>query len=150
VAVEHLNVIREVFATRPEAAQALLMLGRLYMKQRRFPLADGCFKDILGVREWRGALWPAALYGRGECAELQRDYAQATVHYERIYVLYAHYKEWAAKAYVARAKCLIKMRETGKARETLEEMLSVPDFDETPSAKEAREFLAKLQDRGRG
>ena len=143
----HLNVVRQVFATSSEAAEALYMLGNLYLEQRNFAQADACFKDILGVREWRGPLWPAALYGRGQCVEQQRQYEAATAYYERIYLLYTHYQDWAAKAYLQRANCLLRLQEHGKARETLEEMLSTKELAETEAAETARDVLARLQGR---
>ncbi len=146
-AEEQLRVIREVFATSSEAAQALLLLGKLYMIQRKYEQADKCFRDVLGVREWRGPLWPAALHGRGECAEAQRDFAKACAYYERIYLMYGHHKSWCAKAYLQRANCLIRLQEPRKARETLEEMLSNTELAAAAEAEPARELLGRLQRR---
>lgn len=143
-AMLHLNVIREVFATSSEAAEALLFLGNLNLMQRKFEEADKCFKDILGVKEWRGSIWPAALYGRGEAARLQQKYENACAYYERIYLMYSHYTQWSAKAYVQRAKCLSRLYEPNKAREILQEMLSIKELAETPEAEEARKVLAQL------
>lgn len=67
-ALKHLGVIKEVFATDLQAAEALAIMGDIYMKQKKFDEADDCFKSILSVREWKGPLWPRALYGRGLCA----------------------------------------------------------------------------------
>ena len=147
VAEGQLKTVREVFATAPEAAQALVLLGNLYMEQRRFGDADRCFQDVLGVREWRGPLWPEALYGRGECARLQRQFAQATAFYERIYVLYGNYREWCAKGYLQRAKCLQQMQEDAKARETLAEMLANEDLAARPEGAEARELMQRFERR---
>lgn len=140
----HLNIIREVFATRPEAGQALLILGDLFFDQRKFKDADKCFKDILGVREWRGPMWPAALFGRGECARKQRRFREATAYYERIYLMYGHYRDWAVKAYLQRAVCLMQLQEKGKARETLQEMLANAELAGSEEARKARELLERL------
>lgn len=146
-AMRHLNVIQEVYASSPQAADALLLLGDLYIKEGKYDQADECFKKVLGVREWRGPLWPAALYGRGECAKLRKSYEQACAYYERIYLLYGHYKQWSARAYLARADCLAKLMQYVKAVETLEAMLSSPELIELPEAKEAREKLEFLKRR---
>lgn len=142
-AIRHLGVIRAVYASSPEAAKALSILGRLYTERGRYKEADTCFKDILGVREWK-QLWPDALYGRGECAMRQRDYLQASAYFERIYVMYGHYRAWAAKSYLRRAEALDKGHETNKARETLQEMLNNPDLAAYPEYAKAELLLKKL------
>jgi TolA-binding protein len=146
-AEEHRTVIRNVFATSPAAAKALIMLGNMYLKQRKYTAADKCFKQVLGVREWRGPLWPEAIYGRGECARLQRQYAKAAAYYERIYLLYAHYKSWTAKAYLQRTRCRLRLHEDGKAREVLVEFLGIAALAETPEAGEARKLMQRFERR---
>jgi TolA-binding protein len=144
IAEEHLNVVREAFATTEAAADALLMLGDMYLSQRMFSRADRCYKDVLGVRAWRGPKWPQAVFGRGECARQQRQYLKACAHYERIYLLYSHYRPWVAKAYLARAQCLGKLNKTKEAREVLETMVADKELAEFPEYAEAESLLAKL------
>lgn len=144
-AIKHLGVIREVFATSGEAAQALLMLGQLYRERGKYASADECYTSVLGVKGWRH-LWPEALYGRGECAFSQNKYDVASAYYERIYLMYAHYTTWAAKAYLRRAQCLERTYRDSKAREVLEEMLANRDLQNLPEAEAARELLNKLGD----
>ncbi len=144
VAIKHLGVIREVFASSSEAGQALVMLGNLYIDKRDYKKAEDCFKDVLSVREWKGPLFPAALYGRGEAARKQNQYERACAYYERIYLLYSHYTQWTAKAYLQRAKCLGRLYKLDKAKETLTQMLSVSDLADTPEGKEARKLLRSL------
>lgn len=146
-AIEHFNVVRTVFAASMEAAQALLHLGHIYMDRGDFDKADACFSEVLSVRQWRGPLWPAALFGRGECARRQRRFAEATAFYERIYVLYLHYDDWAAKAYLRRSECLMRMNQYVKAEETLEEMLANQALAETPEGEEAMLLLNRIRRR---
>jgi TolA-binding protein len=143
-AIRHLTVVREVFAASGEAAEALLLLGEIHLKARRFDEADKAYTDILGVKEWR-SLWPAALYGRGETALQKREYAKASAYFERIYVMYSGHLDWTAKAYVARAECLVRLFERRKAADTLAEMLALPELAARPEADKARELLAKLK-----
>jgi tetratricopeptide (TPR) repeat protein len=143
-AVRHLNVVREVFAASGEAAEAILLLGDLHLAARRAEEADKAYNDVLGAKEWR-PLWPEALYGRGQAALLKRDYAKASAYFERIYVMYSGNRNWTAKGYLARAECLIRMHEPTKARETLEEMMALPDLAEQPETAKAKELLAKLK-----
>jgi TolA-binding protein len=148
MAIKQLTVIREVYATSAEAADALMLLGELYSKQNKYAEADECYKSVLGVRDWRGPLWPAAIYGRGECARQQRNYEQAAAYYERIYLMYSQYREWTAKAYLARSDCLVRIRQYQKAAETLAEMVASQDLQDLPEMEEARKKLQELKTKG--
>ena len=142
-AIKHLGVVREVFASSGEAGKALMLLGTLYREKNDLPGADECYKSVLGVKGWR-QLWPEALYGRGECAYLQRDYDVASAYYERIYLMYGHYTDWVAKAYLRRADCLKRTYREAKAREVLNEMLKDDTLAARPEAEEAREMLRRM------
>jgi tetratricopeptide (TPR) repeat protein len=142
-AIKHLTIVKEVYASSPEGGDALLMLGDIYIKMSKLPESDECYKSILAVKEWRG-LWPAALYGRGECARLQKNLEQACAYYERIYVMYSKFTQWSAKAYIARAECLSRLQLYSKATETLQEMIANPDYRALPEFKEAEQRLASL------
>ncbi len=143
-AIKHLLIVKEVFAASSEAAEALLMLGDLYVKTGKYAEADECYKSILAVREWRGPLWPAALYGRGECARLQRNFEQAAACYERIYVMYGGARKWAAKAYLARAECLTRLQLYAKAAGTLQEFINIPEMKDAPEYAEAQQRIKEL------
>ena len=144
VAIKHLTLVKEVYASSPEAAQALLMLGDVQFKIGKYKDADESYKSILAVREWKGPLWPAALYGRGECARAQRSYDQASAYYERIYVMYGKFTSWCAKAYLARADCLNRLSLYNKAAETLQEMVAQPEMKAQPEYAEAIKQLSVL------
>ena len=143
-AIKHLLIVKEVFASSSEAAEALVMLGDLYVKSGKYKEADECYKSILAVREWRGPLWPAALYGRGECARLERNFESAAAYYERIYVMYAGSRKWCAKAYLARAECLTLMQLKNKAAETLQEFVKITEMKDFPEYAEAQQRLKEL------
>ncbi len=130
-AIKHLDVVRAVYASSPEAARALLMLGSLYQRKQDWEKADLVYNEVLAVKEWK-ALWPEALYGRGECARAQREYAKAAVFFERIYVMYSGYPSWTAKAYLARAECLYRLREFTGAAEVLNELRGQPGLTNLP------------------
>jgi TolA-binding protein len=146
-ALAHLGVIREVFASDLQAAEALAMMGDIYLEQKRYKEADECYKAILAVKEWKGKLWPRALYGRGECAVGMGKLSEACVYYERIYVMYSFYKDWASKAYLKRGQCLANLREYNKAVETLREMLKHEELSQFPEWKEAKQEIEKYEKR---
>lgn len=145
-AIVHLNIIREVYASSDDAADALLTLGRLYREKEQYDKADAAYKDVVGVKEWKPR-WPEALYGRGEVARAQRKWDQAAAYFERIYVLYTGAKDWSAKAYLARAECLGRLLMHAKAVETLDEMLNNPQLQGTPEAEQAKELRDKMKAR---
>lgn len=142
-AATHLKIVRDVYATSGEAAEALLALGELHLQQRQFDEADSCFRDVLGVRGWRN-LWPQALMGRGTCAEAKREWIKATAFYERLYVLYSGRRELVAEAYLRRAECLHRGFEDAKAIETLQELLRQEDLVAFPAYEQAQRVLARL------
>lgn len=145
-AIVHLNIIREVYASSDDAADALLTLGRLYREKEQYDKADTAYKDIVGVKEWKQRR-PEAIYGRGEVARAQRKWDQAAAYFERIYVLYTGSKEWVGKAYVARAECLAKLQQYGKAVETLDELLNNAQLASLPEAAQAKELRDKMKER---
>lgn len=143
IAIRHLDVIRAVYATQPEAGQALMLLGALYTDRSDFQKADECYSDVLGVKEWR-PMWAEALYGRGFCAMQDRQYMKACAYFERIYLMYSGYRTWAAKAYLRRAECLSRLGDKAKARETLQAMIDDPNCADLPELDEAKAQIEKL------
>lgn len=142
-AIKQLTVVREVYATSGEAAQALLLLGKLYREQNKLTEADACYESVLGVRGWSPS-WPEALFGRGLCAEARKDFIKATAYYERIYLMYSNYRNWTARAYLQRADALRRAYQDAKAVEVLNEMLKNEDLAKFPEYEQAKALLAKL------
>ena len=81
------------------------------------------------------------------CVEGMNNTTKACAYYERIYVMYGRYKNWVAKAYVQRAKCLKNLREYRKAYDTLHEMLQDEDLSKYPEWKEAERNYRSLEAR---
>ena len=142
-AIRHLGVIRTVYAQKPQAAEALLLLGELYMEQRDFKEAEQCYKDVLGYKEWKQH-WAQALFGCGQLEETRKQWIKACAYYERIYLMYGYYRSWAAKAYLRRAYCLKRAYMKEKAVETLKAMLDSGEFTGMPELAEARKMYADM------
>jgi tetratricopeptide (TPR) repeat protein len=145
-AIEHLDVVRGIFATSSEAAEALLLLGTIYRDRNRLNEAQECLEAVLGVRNWRN-FWPEALYGLGLCMETRRDWERATPYYERIYLMYSGSRHWTAKAYLRRAESLNRLYKDQQALETLVEMLAQDDLRQYPEFVTATELHRKLEGR---
>jgi TolA-binding protein len=104
------------------AARATIRLGDVQFAQARYDEAIKRYEEILRVKEWKGELWPEALYMIGESLRAQGKEKESFAYYQRIYVLYAHYKEWASKAYLRCAEISEKLGLKDDAKRTLEEM----------------------------
>ena len=143
-ALPHLDVVAEVFASSPEAGEALLLKAGLLLGQREFTTADAIYSTVLATREWK-ALWPEALFGRGEVARADRKFLEASAYYERIYVLYSAHRSWVARAYLARGECLERSNRVKEARETLDEMLALEDLKNFPAYAEAAALLERVK-----
>ncbi len=139
-AMKHLDIVRSVHAAAPEAAQALLSLGWLHLEDSHYEEAEEMFTAVLGPRAW-SHMRPEALYGRGETLFAQRKFEEATAYYERIYLMYSHYQDWTAKAYLRRAECLVRLFRNDAAREVLTEMLEDPERAQTPQGRRAQTML---------
>ncbi|HEY5743702.1 MAG TPA: tetratricopeptide repeat protein, partial [Terrimicrobiaceae bacterium] len=106
------------------AARATLRLGDVKRAQGDFDEAVKRYEEVLQVKEWKGELWPEALYFIGESLREQGKDKEAYAFFQRIYVLYPHYKEWTAKAYLRCAEISEKLGLKDDAVRTLGEMLA--------------------------
>ena len=135
----------ERFPTLPRAGDAQKRRGDIRRRQGRWTEAIEAYTVLLGVRDWRGPLFPEALYWIGEC-HLQLDNPrEAFAFFQRIYVLYGAYPGWVAKGYLRSAECLDRLGERAQAVATLEEMLAQPALADLPEAATARQTLANWQ-----
>lgn len=146
-AEDHLTIIKNVYATTGDAAEALLLLGEIYRDQKKMDQAQQCFDAVLGVKAWRSS-WPVALHGLGLCAEAKKDWLKATAYYERIYVMYSNHRAWVAKAYLRRAECLMQLYLETKAKETLTEFLAQEALKTFPEYEQGVKLRAKLEGKG--
>ena len=58
--------------------------------------------------------------------------------------MYSGYRTWAAKAYLRRAECLVRLGDKEKARETLQAFLDDASYEGLPEVAEARAAIEKL------
>lgn len=78
----------------------------------------------------------------GEIAFSQKNYKDAIEHFLEVAVGYP-YEEWQVLGYYEAGRCFIELKENGKARETLETV--VTKFPKHPKAKEAATLIANLK-----
>ena len=133
---------KEVGITRKLKADA-------HRLSKQYPEAIKTYTELFAVREWRGPLTPEALYWIGYCKNEKRETEEAFAFFQRVYVLYEGYTDWAAKAYEASVGCLRKLggREEDIVR-TVQEMLANEKIAATPEGKRARVLLNQLRPAG--
>ncbi len=132
----------EVGITRKLKADAL-------RQTQRYADAVETYTELFAVREWRGPLTPESLYWIGFCKNKLGETEEAFAFFQRVYVLYEGYTDWAAKAYDASIECLKKMggREADIIR-TCQEMLVNEKIAVTPEGKRAQVLLNQLRPAG--
>jgi tetratricopeptide (TPR) repeat protein len=107
------------------------------------------YNRFLSVREWRGPLTPQVIYWIGVCRYEQGRFEEAFAFFQRVYVLYEGYPEWASKAYEGSANCLRKLGRQEEVVKTLREMVSNEAVAATPEGRRAQAELSKLPEGSR-
>jgi len=80
----------------------------------------------------------------GELYLSENNPAKAVPYFIQVYNMYGRWKPWVAKSYFQAAAALEKLKETDKARRTLQEMLEKTELEETPEFPLAKERLQAL------
>lgn len=132
------------FPTGPHAGAALKHTADLKAAAGRTDEAMKDYLRILEIREWRGPLWPESLFRIGTLLEQQGKLQEAFAYYQRVYILYSGYPEWAAHAYLQSGLVLEKLNRRREAIATYEEMLANEAMRATEPARTAGQRLAAL------
>ena len=136
------------FGYRDEVGLTRLLKADAYRMTKQYDLAIKTYKELFAVREWRGPLTPQALYWIGTCKVDQGNTEEAFAFFQRVYVMYEGYIEWAAKAYESSILCLEKMGRTDDIIRTCQEMLGKEEIAVTPEGLAARGRLEQLLPQG--
>jgi tetratricopeptide (TPR) repeat protein len=110
-----------------DAAWAQKRTADIYRMQKKYSEAERAYQNVLSVREWSGAMWPAALYGIGEVYHEQKKYEEASAYYQRIFVLYESYPEWVVKGYIRFGDCMMRTGHKDEAIKALKELTDDSD-----------------------
>jgi len=132
------------FATLPDAGWAALQRADLDRRRKNYERAIQGFKQVVSVKEWRGPFWAEALYRMGQCELEQGQTREAFAYFQRVYVMYEAYSEWAARAYLESAHCLVKLNQPKDARKTCTELIDHPVMKKSEEASKARDLLKQL------
>lgn len=130
-----------------DTAWAQILKGRIELAQDRYETALASFKMILTVRLWRGEAYAEACYYMGRTEEQAGHPKKAFAWYQRTYFMYKGHAggTWAAKAYLASARCLKKLGLDGDRRNTYRAMLYDKYVNTLPQADVAREALGSAE-----
>ncbi|MCX6996575.1 MAG: tetratricopeptide repeat protein [Kiritimatiellaeota bacterium] len=145
LALPHLCEITSRFAASDDAPWAQKSIGDAYRLLKRYPEAIAAYNTVLGVKDWRGPLWPEALYWIGICHLAQGAAREAFPFFQRVYVMYEGHAAWSAKAYLQSAECLVQLKQPADAARTCEEFIGKETLAQLPEAKAARELLRQLR-----
>ena len=123
--IDYLDQLIAQFPGITQLPAIMLRQGELYTLLNQSERAREKYKYILSVSAWRGILHAQALYQIGESYMAEKDYATAHGYFERTFLAYAHFSEWAAKAYLTDAEALLKLNQKQDAISTLTEALKL-------------------------
>lgn len=144
-AIDMLKAITDRYPTLPQAAESYIRLGDVYRMVDEREKAIEMYTLILTVKDWRGELWPRALMKIGDTHAEKNEYEKAFGFYQRVYLMYVGYEEYAATAYYKSAQMLRELGKDGEAKETLQEMLNNETMAGQPVASDARLLILKIQ-----
>lgn len=124
-AIDYLDTITKQFPGTPKLPAIILRQGELYTLKGDTESARAKYKYILSVPSWRGILHAQALFQIGQSYMAEQEYLTAHGYFERTFVAYSHFGEWAAHAYLEDAEALIALNQKEDAIATLTEALEV-------------------------
>ena len=99
------------------------------METKQYPEALKRYLEILQVRDWRGSAWAEACYQIGRCYEYTGETLKAHGFYERTYLSYRQFPEWAGKAYYRDGLLLEQMNELESAKSVYEAYLKLTNAE---------------------
>ena len=99
---------------------------------------------LLTAENIQSNLKAEVLYTIGELYMQENNPTKAVPYFIQVYNMYGRWKSWVAKSYFQAAAALEKLKETNKARRTLQEMLAKTELEETPEFPLAKERLQAL------
>ncbi len=136
--------LAEAFPAAAAAKVARLREGDLQRERGAYADAIAAYREVLKVRQWRGAAWAEANYKIGLTHFAAGDFEKAFGFCQRVYVLYAGVTRWAAEAYLTSGLALEHLGRAADAAATYHELLQQIQLEETAAARAARERLGAL------
>ena len=134
----------ENFPADPRIYRALIAQAKVFAEQGNTEESRDRLMQILKTPDWRGEPHAEALYRVGLTYFEEGQYPEAHGFFERTFLGYGLFDEWAAKAYLMDAKTLVEMGEQEDAERTLAEALEDERYRETEVYSELVEYANSL------
>lgn len=129
------------FSTDPDISEALFLKGICMRNLGQFEQAEAVFEDILNRREWRGIRHARALLQVGLTRRAAGNLKGAHAYFERLFIGYIGFPEFAAEGYFNAGVVLREMGEHESATKTFKEALSQPALEGTEGFEKIREAM---------
>jgi tetratricopeptide (TPR) repeat protein len=126
---------------------ALLGVAKSQFNQGNFKDMDKSLLEVVGTKEYKGPLHAEALYWLGKAEFAKKDFAKAANYYQRIFLSYAKFTDWAIKGYCEAAHSFKALGEPDKAKKHLEEareFLKKKKLENTPLMADVKEKAGEL------
>jgi TolA-binding protein len=143
-AVSVLDTISDRYPTWPKAPEIALRSAGILLESKRTEDALARYLEILQIRDWRGTAWAEACYKIGRCYEATDDTLKAHGFYERTYLSYRQFPEWAGKAYYRDGILLENMNEAESAKAVYAAYLELPNAQQLDDYNDVLKRHAKL------
>ena len=143
-ALELYREAEENFPADPDIYRALIAQGRVYAERGRQEEARKRLMRILKTPDWRGEPHAEALFRVGMTYFEEGRYPEAHGFFERTFLGYGLFDEWAARAYLMDAKTLVQMGEVEDARSTVGEALEDDRYRQTEIYGELVEYANSI------
>lgn len=125
------RILEEYFGS-PRAPEAAMQRSEALRLARRYEDAVEAYSMVLNQREWRGEIWAEATFKIGLCFLAADETGKAQGFFERTYLAYSGYPEWAAKAVMESADLLLSSGDRQSAKETYQFFLDSASAMDSP------------------
>lgn len=143
-AIGYYQSVQDKFPAEPEIVRAVLSQGDAYLKSNQGDLARDTYQKVLDNRDWRGEPHAEALYKIGLSYMDANQLELAQTFFERTYIGYGGFPEWAGAAYLQSGHTLERMGKPQDAIRTYDEFLSQPEYEGTEYFEEIKNARASL------
>ena len=146
--LESIDEVQGLFGVESYMGWAQILRADTLYDDGDYGEAEEAYNMVMGVSDWRGALFAEAMYGMGRCRLAVEDYEVAHSFFQRTYLLFKGYEDgiWAAKGYLGAVDCLIQLDRIEDAVNTLDSMMEDPYVNTLPQIETARELKKKYGD----
>ncbi|MEM9227478.1 MAG: tetratricopeptide repeat protein, partial [Verrucomicrobiota bacterium] len=146
----YLQAIQE-FPTHPDTVNAALGQANALLNQKKFDEAREKYLEITNRREWRGqpqaeALFQIGLthYENGLRTGDKEEFEKAQAYFQRVYIGYFAFTNWAAAAYYYSGQTLKQLGNRQDARSTYEEFLNDNTYADTEYYDRIKDAMTTL------